>query len=111
MVQHQVVRRPIILLESPVRWREHGYVTVHQGIVGHVACLQKLIKLQQKANKRCQLSHKRRGAWLGVIFKTLPSIFSRFVAIRKGQGKRESISRQQKEEGDRPADVFSRGGY
>lgn len=52
MVEHQVVRSPIILLESSVRWREHGHVTVHQGVVGHGASFQELIKLQQKANER-----------------------------------------------------------
>lgn len=48
VVQNQILRAAIILLERSIGGREHGHVAVREGGVGHLAGLQELVELQQK---------------------------------------------------------------
>lgn len=72
MVQNQILRAPIVLLERSIGGRKHGHVAIREGSIGHLTRLQKLIKLKQKSRmwfyglfdhllaNRC---HQLTGAW------------------------------------------------
>lgn len=48
MIQNQILRAPIVLLECSISWRKHGHVAVREGSIGHLTGFQKLVKLKQK---------------------------------------------------------------
>lgn len=48
MVQNQVLRASVVLLERSISGRKHGHVAVRQRGVGHLTGLQELVKLQQE---------------------------------------------------------------
>lgn len=48
MVENQVLRAAVVLLERSIGGREHGHVAIRQSSVGHLTGFQKLVKLQQR---------------------------------------------------------------
>jgi len=48
VIQNQILRAPIVLLERSISGRKHGHVTVREGGIGHLTGFQELVKLQQK---------------------------------------------------------------
>lgn len=49
MIQNQVFRAAIVLLERSISGRKHGHVAVREGGIGYLTGFQELVKLQQES--------------------------------------------------------------
>lgn len=63
MIQNQILRAPVVLLERSIGGRKHGHVAVRESSIGHLTGFQKLIKLKQKS-----------GIWFYSLFDLVISV-------------------------------------
>lgn len=59
MIENQILRAAVVLLESSIGRRKYGHVAIREGGVGHLAGFQQLIELQQKSGYRFKASFDR----------------------------------------------------